>query len=123
MEVVVLLGTSFARLEHQGTRWRNVLRPWAADPRVRRRVAVDFPKLSPRHLLGAELAVSRPSWLDGCELVEVRVPVHRSSALGAGVAWTRTGRGLRAHLGPPQGPRVVVSATPLSAPLLQHLGA
>jgi glycosyltransferase involved in cell wall biosynthesis len=123
MEVVVLLGTSFARLEHQGTRWRYVLREWAAVPGVRRLVAVDFPKLSPRHLLGSELAVSRSSWLEGCELVEARVPVHRSSTLGAGLAWPRTGRALRRLLGPAQGPRVVVAATPLFALLLPHLGA
>src|SRR3954453_18837763 len=83
VEIVALLGTSFATLQQQGTRLRFVLRAWADDPRVRRLVAVDFPKLTPRHLAARELAVFRPSWLDGCEVVEARVPVHRSTTLGA----------------------------------------
>lgn len=123
VEIVALLGTSFARLEHQGTRWRFVLRAWARDPRVRRLVAVDFPKLSPRHLVGSDLAVVRPSWLEGCELVEVRVPVHRSTTVGARSAWARASRALTTRLGPEHSPRLVVAATPLFGPLLQHVPA
>ena len=123
VEVVALLGTSFDRLEHQGTRWRFLLRAWAAEPRVRRLVAVDFPKLSPRHLLGSELAVRRRSWLEGCQLLEARVPVHRSTTVGASSAWSRTGRAVGAALGRPLSPRLVVAATPLWVPLLRHLDA
>lgn len=123
VEVVVLLGTSFAQLETQGTRWRYVLQAWAAEQRIRRLVAVDFPRLSPRRLLSSELAVSRPSWIEGCELVEVHVPVHRQTTLGAGRAWRRTGQAVRELLEPAQAPRIAVAATPLSVPLLEHLGA
>lgn len=121
VEVIALLGTSFARLEHQGTRWRFLLRAWARDPRVRRLVAVDFPKISPRHLVRSPLAVSRRSWLEGCELVEARVPAHRATTLGSRLAWSRTARGIDDLLGHARHPRVVIAATPLAAPLLSRI--
>lgn len=123
IELVALLGTSFARMEHQGTRWRFLLRAWAKDPRIRRLVAVDFPKLSPRHLLRSQLAAAQPSWLDGCELVEVRVPALRSTTLLSGSGWARAARATNDLLGPAQHPRLAVAATPLAAPLLSHLAA
>lgn len=123
VEIVALLGTSFSLLEHQGTRWRFVLREWAADARVRRLVAIDYPKLTPRHLASRDLADFRPSWLQGCDLAQVRVPLHRSTTLGARAAWVRAGGALRRLLGPAQAPRVVIAATPLSAPLLRHVAA
>jgi glycosyltransferase involved in cell wall biosynthesis len=77
--------------------------------------------MSPRYLTGTELAVPRPSWLEGCELVEARVPVHQATTLGAGSAWRRTARSVQQLLGPAGSPRLAVAATPLFAPLLPHL--
>ena len=122
-EVVVLLGTSFDRLQHQGTRWRFLLREWAHDPAVTRLVAVDFPKFAPRRALSSRLAGWRPSWLEGCELLVAQVPLHARSARGGGIAWRRAGGAVQAALGPATAPRLAVAATPLSVPMLDHLGA
>src|SRR5687768_16540635 len=110
--VTVLLGTSFAQLEHHGTRWRAVLRHWAEDSRVDGLTVVDFPRFCPAPPQVQEAA----SWLAGVRCLQLTVPGRTAGGPGDGVGWRWAARALRsAHA--PGTPHVVVAATPLWAPL------
>lgn len=116
-DVVVLLGSSFADLETFGTRWRAVLTRWDHDPRIASLTVVDFPHFG--RTLGCR---PLPSWLDGAQALALQVPGRVRGGFTDGLGWSLVARALRGAL-EPSAERVVVAATPLSAPLLGRLGA
>jgi teichuronic acid biosynthesis glycosyltransferase TuaH len=116
-DVVVLLGTRFSDLETHGTRWRALLVRWARDPRVTSLTVVDFPRF------GRAVGVREiPSWLPGCRALDLRVPGPVGGSMADGWGWRCTARALTRRLSP-SGRRLVVGATPLSAPLIGLLPA
>jgi teichuronic acid biosynthesis glycosyltransferase TuaH len=116
-DVVVLLGSRMVDLEEHGTRWRAVLRRWAKDPRVSSLTAVDFPRF------GRRLRVrEQPCWLDGCRSLELAVPGRVGGGPGSGIGWGLAAAALGRAL-PASTTRVLVAATPLSAPLLTRVPA
>lgn len=116
-DVVVLLGTRFAALEEHGTRWRAMLVRWAASPRVGSLTVVDYPTFG-RHVGSREM----PSWLPGCRAIDLRVPGPVRGWRLDDAGWGLAALAARRALGPPT-QRVVLCATPLSAPLLRRLPA
>lgn len=116
-DVVVLLGSRFADLETFGTRWRAVLTRWAVDARVSSLTVVDFPRFgrSPR-------CVELDSWLPGTRALSLQVLGTVEGGWADALGWRLAGRALRATL-PPSESRIVVAATPLTAPLLGQLRA
>lgn len=116
-DVVVMVGTRFAALEAHGTRWRALLTRWVADPRVSSLTVVDYPRF------GRSLGSRRTdSWLPGCHVVDLRVPAPVSGALWDRAAWAAAGRAVSRSIGRSDD-RLLVAATPLSAPLLRVLPA
>ncbi len=122
-DVIVLVGTSWARLQHHNTRWRAVLQRWADDGRIERLRVVDYPSLSPRHV-SRRLAFPIDSWDPRIEAVGGRVPVWRKRRTPLDrFAWRAAGAAINRALPPTGGRRVVIAATPMWAPVLRHIAA
>lgn len=121
--IVVLLGSRWANLEDQATRWREVLVRWVADHDDLAVTLVDWPAWSPRAALpGARpLVTDAPSWLDGARLVAARAPLALRPTPLDGMGWSRLAGALRAAVDDPID--LAVSAHPLWNPLLTRLGA
>ena len=111
VDVTVLLGTRFSELERHGTRWRAVLRRWAASPSVAGLTVVDFPRFRPAPPRLVEL----PSWLPGVRCLQLTVPGRSRGGVGDGLGWRAAAERLRHAPGLPL--QVVVATTPLWAPL------
>jgi glycosyltransferase involved in cell wall biosynthesis len=120
-DVVVLLGTPWARLANQNTRWRSVLSEWSGDPRIETLSVVDFPSLSLRNL-ARKRAEPIATWDTRIDAFAGRVPVHRVATPLDALAWRATGAALSRAL-PGDDGRVVIAATPLWAPALSHVRA
>ena len=117
--VVVFLGSRWAALEHQATRWREVLvRWWERVPLT----LVDWPALSGRAVLpGAGALVEEgSSWLPGTRLLDVRVPVLDRPTLLDERGWRRVGDALREAIG---GTSTAISANPIWNPVVTRVGA
>jgi len=115
VDVVVLLGSRWADLEHVPTRWQQVVRRWANRADVHSLHVVDFPRLRP----GAVQVDEHASWLPGVRAWRCRVPVLRRRLLLDGSGWLRAARGLRAVVPlSPERRLVGVAATPVWAPML-----
>lgn len=115
-DVVVLLGSRLADLEHHGTRWRAVLRQWADDERVESLTAVDFPRF------GNKVAVAEQrSWLEGCRSLSLQVLGRRRPLPTDRFGWRAASQALDTHLSPSRGQRLTVAVNPVSAPLLARL--
>lgn len=114
-DVVVLLGSLWADLEHVTTRWHQVARRWAQRSDVGSLHVVDFPRLRP----GAARLERQDSWLPTVTAWRCQVPVLRRQLTLDGVGWQLAARALRDTL-PTSGDRrrVVVATTPVWAPLL-----
>ena len=119
--VLVLLGSRWAALEDQATRWREVLVRWRAERPDLRLTLIDWPSLSGRALLpgGAPLVSIGDSWLDGTRLLDVRVPgLSRPTPLDDR-SWRRVAAAIADHLDGPVD--AAVSANPLWNAVLPHL--
>ena len=119
--VVVFLGSRWAALEHQATRWREVLVRWVDRSPI---TLVDWPALSGRAVLpgGGSLVEERPSWLASTRLLDVRVPVLDRPSLIDERGWRRVGDALVEAIGA-DAPAAAVSANPIWNPVLPRLGA
>lgn len=122
VEVVVLLGTSWATLREHNTRWRAVLQEWARDRRIGRLRVVDYPSISVRNLARHRATVI-DSWDARIGAVRCRVPLPTTATPLDHFAWRATGRALRGALGQGGAPIVAIAATPLWAQILRYLGA
>ena len=120
LHVVVLLGSSWDSLEHFSTRWREVIMVWARDPRIGRLSVVDHPAMRRRALVQRRLVRPAASWLPGVDRWSVSFGVDSSVRWSDRIALARTARQLRRQWRAAQR-RVIVAATPLSAPLLRPL--
>ncbi len=121
-DIVVLLGTSWARLKDQNTRWRAVLDAWAADDRVSTITVVDFPSMTLGNLRRPR-ARALASWDPRITAVTGRVVLSRRPNPLDRLAWRTTGAALNSVLAPARGHRVALAATPLWAPVLRYLRA
>lgn len=118
VDVVVGLGSRMASLEAKGTRWREVLTAWAADPRVASLTLLDYPRFGPRPAV-----TTRPSWLVGTQVLDVVVLGRQATGPETGLGWRVTARRLRRALPGSGSRRVVVAAAPFWVPLLPLLPA
>jgi glycosyltransferase involved in cell wall biosynthesis len=121
-DVIVLLGTSWARLENQNTRWRAVLHAWEADERIGCIRVVDYPSMTLGNLRRRR-AEPAHSWDPRIGAVTGRVALAGRPTPLDRFAWRATGAALDDALSPTGGHRVVLAATPLWAPVLAHLRA
>jgi glycosyltransferase involved in cell wall biosynthesis len=125
VDVIVLLGTRWATLEHHTTRWRHVIEGWTSEPGIGSVVVVDFPRLRLGALVAGNgrLASPAPSWRPDVTVIDATVPAGpRRGPLDA-LAWWRVARAIRRALPSTPRPRLVACATPLWAPVLHRLGA
>lgn len=120
LHVVVLLGSNFGALEGFSTRWREFIRAWAVDPRIDRLSVVDHPQMRRRALVERHPVREAPSWLPGVDRWSVALGVDAQLRWSDRIAARRAARQLRKRW-PQARRRVIVAATPLSAPLLPHL--
>ena len=118
-DVVVLLGTPWARLANQNTRWRSVLMHWADDPRINSLSVVDFPSLSLRNATRPR-AEAMATWHPRIKAFAGRVSVYRRATALDALGWRATGAALTRVL-PGGDDRVVLAATPLWAPALPYI--
>jgi teichuronic acid biosynthesis glycosyltransferase TuaH len=121
-DVVVFVGSSWAALQHQNTRWRSVLQAWASDDRIERLRVVDYPSLSVRNVM-RPLAEPIGSWDARVDAFAGRVALWRRPTPLDARSWRATAAALDRALPPTGGRRVAVAATPLWAPVLAHLTA
>jgi len=122
LHIVVLLGSQWDALESFSTRWREIVRSWALDPRVDRVSVVDHPDMRRRGLVRRRLVAPAPSWLTGVDRWTMTLGVDALVRGTDRIAFARAARQLRRRW-PKADSRVVVAATPLSAPLLPHCRA
>ena len=122
LRVAVFLGSRWSELEHQATRWREVLVRWRAMHPDLQLSVVDWPAFAPRTMLpgGGDLVTIGDSWLDGVQLATARVPLPRRSTGFDWAGWRWIGRALGRALAPID---AAISANPLWNPVLAHLGA
>lgn len=118
VDVVVALGSRMAGLEGKATRWREVLRVWADDPRVGSLTVLDYPRYGPRPSVRQQ-----DSWLPGTRLLDVRVLGRQVTGPETALGWRLTSALVRRALPGQARRRVVVAATPLWVPLLPLLPA
>ena len=125
VDVIVLLGTRWAALEHHTTRWRHVIDAWASDPAVGSVVVVDFPRFRLGALLSGDrrLASPSPSWRPDVGVIDATVPAGPRRGPLDRLAWWRVARAIRRALPSTPRPRLVACATPLWAPVMHRLGA
>lgn len=121
--VVVFLGSRWAALEHQATRWREVLVRWRATDPATRLTLVDWPALSTRAVLpgGSALVEEDASWLPGSRLLQATVPVLNRPTPVDDRGWRRVGEALAEAIGGPAD--LALSANPLWNPVLPHIDA
>jgi glycosyltransferase involved in cell wall biosynthesis len=120
LHVAVLSASRWSGLEGMDTRWRRVVQAWREDPRIDRLTVVDLPWFTSPATPPTRLLRNGRSWLDGTDLLELKVPSGQFPRLDA-VAWRRVARRLRSQLSPSTSDVLVVGATPVSAPLLTFL--
>ena len=122
-DVVVFVGSRWAALETQATRWREVLLRWVGDPRIGSLTIVDWPRWSVRQVLGGRLVEIKegPSWLEGVRVLDVQLPGGRRSTLLDAVGWRSAAKELVQVL--PDQVDLALSTNPLWNPVLPLLGA
>ena len=126
LRIVVLLGSRWASLQDQATRWREVVVRWADPDRDRDLdvILVDWPNLSVRAALRGRghLVVAAPSWLPDVRLFAATMPMHVRPTPLDPLGWSRISGALRAAIG--DDPiDLALSAHPLWNPVLPRLGA
>lgn len=117
---LVLLGANWSVLETHNTRWSAVIREWIDADLVQVSV-VDFPRFTIRRAGTEARWRELESWLPGVRSGVISVPARRRMALPTDrFAWAWVGRQISRAL---QQLDLVVAATPLWAPVLQHIRA
>lgn len=119
--MVVLIGSTWSRLEQRTTRWRELCVRLAAHPVVTRLTVIDFLRFSTRRRTAV---VEVASWLDGVRCLDVNLRADRRYPLGLDrLSWDAAARLLDQQLGRPARPRLVLCANPLATPLALRLAA
>ena len=122
--IVVLLGSRWANLQDQATRWREVVVRWVGHNRDLDVILVDWPTMSVLAALRGtgHLVVPAPSWLPDVRLFAATAPMHVRPTPLDSLGWSRMSRALRDAIG--HGPiDLALSVHPLWNPLLPRLGA
>ena len=122
-DVVVFVGSRWAALETQATRWREVLLRWVADERVASLTVVDWPRWSVRQLLSGRVVEVKegPSWLEGVRVLDVQLPGGRQPTFFDAVGWRAAAKELARALSADVD--LALSTNPLWNPVLPLLGA
>jgi teichuronic acid biosynthesis glycosyltransferase TuaH len=121
-DVIVLLGSSWSRMEQQNSRWRAVLSHWAGDERIGALRVVDYPSFAMRNFVRAQTAPIA-TWDERIPAIAGRVRTLRRSGVFDAFAWRAAGAAIDRALPPTGGRRVVIAATPIWARVLRHLRA
>ena len=116
IDVVALVPSAWMSLRSRRTRWAHVVGQWARDPRVGRVTVVD-PAVT--RLTGARrMAGHGSSWDPEVSVIQARLPLSDRVAAADPLAMALVARALRHRLPPPVGPRLVMCAHPVWAPVM-----
>lgn len=121
-DVLILLPSDWASLEHHSTRWREVLKVWAGRDDMRICVA-SYPRYRRRNLVKRRMVRPGPSWLPDVTALHVDLPIGPEPSRLDGLGLRRCAAALAAAGTGNGHSRRVIATHPLWVPLALRLPA